>query len=257
MEFSSAESSAVSASRRHLVAIMAFASRPSLCHLRNMDLKLAGSLHPIDLVVFDCDGVLLDTMAAKIEAFRTWVPEKHLGLQQTFMDAVMHGFGKSRRYHIEHFYSTILGETPDSVFLDAEVDRFTGICEPMCASAAWRAGSQEFVEACIAAGVRRYVLSGTPQQPLEAMLESTGASDLFDVIIGSPPAKPESMERILAETATPAHRTVFIGDANADQLAALHVGAHFVYFPSEAARPVNEIATEVSDLRELLSAQTE
>ena len=84
------------------------------------------------------------------------------------------------------------------------------------------------------------------------MLASVGATGLFDVILGSPPAKPESMERILAETDTPAHRVVFIGDANADQLAALHVGAHFVYFPSEAARPVNEIVTEVQDLRALL-----
>ena len=217
-----------------------------------MDLKLAGSVHPIDLVVFDCDGVLLDTMAAKIEAFRSWVPEKHAGLRAAFMDAVMQGFGKSRRTHIENFYCQTVGVEPDPVFLEAEIDRFTDICEPMCASAAWRLGSKEFVQACVAAGIPRYVLSGTPQKPLEDMLQSTGGTELFDVIIGSPPAKPESMERILAETDIPAHRTVFIGDANADHLAALHVGAHFVYFPSEAARPVNEIATEVTDLRQLV-----
>ena len=84
------------------------------------------------------------------------------------------------------------------------------------------------------------------------MLESAGGTSLFDVIIGSPPAKPESLARILAETGIAAERTVFVGDANADQEAALHVGAHFVYFPSEANPPLAPTPTVVSDLRELL-----
>lgn len=220
-----------------------------------MDLMLENSVKPIDLVVFDCDGVLLDTMPAKIEAFHQWVPEAHADKRDAFMDYIMTGFGKSRAYHMAYFYREILKEEPDPVFLDAEIARFTDICEPLCASAPWRAGSREFVEACVAAGVKRYVLSGTPQKPLEDMLASTSATDLFDVIIGSPPQKPESMERILTETDTPAHRAVFIGDANADQAAAIHVGAHFVYFPSEANRPEAPVVTEVTSLLELLSAQ--
>lgn len=217
-----------------------------------MDLKLGGSVHPIDLLVFDCDGVLLDTMAAKIEAFRSWVPEAHVELREAFMEIVMNGFGKSRTHHIERFYRELLHQEPDPVFLDVEVQRFTDICEPLCASAAWRMGSLEFVQACREAEIPRYVLSGVPQAPLEEMLAAAGGTDLFDVIIGSPPGKPKSMERILTETDTPAHRTVFIGDANADHVAALHVGAHFVYFPSEAARPEAEVMTEVTDLRQLL-----
>lgn len=217
-----------------------------------MDLKLAGSVHPIDLVIFDCDGVLLDTMAAKIEAFRCWVPEAHAELREAFMAIVMAGFGKSRTFHIESFYCDLLHQEPDPVFLDAEVQRFTDICEPLCATSGWRVGSREFVQATCDAEIPRYVLSGVPQAQLEQMLASAGGTDLFDVIIGSPPGKPESMERILAETDTPAHRALFIGDANADHVAALHVGAHFVYFPSEAQRPEGEIATEVTDLRELL-----
>ncbi|KRP36592.1 MAG: hypothetical protein ABS34_06675 [Opitutaceae bacterium BACL24 MAG-120322-bin51] len=217
-----------------------------------MNLKLAGSVHSIDLVIFDCDGVLLDTMAAKIEAFRSWVPEAHAELSEPFMAMVMAGFGKSRTHHIEHFYRELLQINPDAAFLDAEVARFTNICEPRCASAQWRLGSREFVQACYAAEIPRYVLSGVPQVPLEEMLASAGGTELFDVIIGSPPGKPESMARILAETDTPAHRTLFIGDANADHVAALHVGAHFVYFPSQAQRPEAVVATEVSDLRQLL-----
>ena len=165
----------------------------------------------------------------------------------------MHGFGQSRSKHIQGFYAELAGVDPDPEFLESEIRRFTGICEPMCADAGWCAGSREFVESCQQAGVLRYVLSGTPQEPLEAMLHANGAAVLFDRIVGSPPAKPESMERILAEVGVPADRSLFIGDANADRLAAEHVGAHFAYLPSEAFRPDGVISTEVSDLRELLA----
>lgn len=218
-----------------------------------MDLKLGGQIRPIDLLVFDCDGVLLETMAAKIEAFRAWVPKAHGAHADAFMDLVMHGFGKSRQRHIRAFYVDILKQTISDAYLQQEVDRFTEICEPLCAAADWRVGSKEFVQACQLAGIPRYVLSGTPQLPLEQMLESAEGTDLFDVIIGSPPAKPESLERILRETGAAAERTVFVGDANADHEAALHVGVHFVYFPSEAPRPLEKVVTTVSDLRELLS----
>jgi phosphoglycolate phosphatase len=217
-----------------------------------MDLRLAGSIHPINLLVFDCDGVLLDSMSAKIEAFSAWVPAAHADLRDAFMEIVMNGFGTSRTFHIESFYRELLHQAPDPAFLAAEVQRFTDICEPLCAASGWLRGAREFVEACIAAEVPCYVLSGMPQAALEGMLASAGGADLFDVMIGSPPGKPESLARILSETDTPAHRSLFIGDANADQVAALHVGAHFVYVPSAAERPQAEIATEVSDLRELL-----
>ena len=216
-----------------------------------MQLNLAGRIEAIDLVVFDCDGVLLETMPAKIEAFRKWVPKTYAQHEEAFMKNVMHGFGRSRQLHITTFYKEIVGIQPGPEFLNAEVERFAEICEPMCAQASWRVGSREFVMACIEAEVRRYVLSGTPQEHLDAMLESNGGASLFDMIIGSPPGKPESLEQILVETGTAPARAVFIGDAEADRFAAEHVGAHFVYMPSEAARPKGELQTEVKDLRSL------
>ncbi len=217
-------------------------------------LNLSGTPHPIALVVFDCDGVLLDTIPAKIEAFRRWVPAEHREQEGAFVEFVSRSFGRSRSVHIAHFYRELVGREVDEAFLAAETDRFTSICEPLCAAAGWRPGSLEFVHACRDAKVRRCVLSGTPQAPLEAMLAAAPGyqDDLFHEIIGFPPAKPEALAALLERTGTPAHRTVFIGDAEADLLAARHVGAHFVYFPSQAQRPRTEIANEVGDLRGMM-----
>ncbi len=225
-----------------------------------MDLKLGGQVRVIDLVIFDCDGVLLDSMEQKIRAFREWVPVAHAVHAEAFMARVMRGFGRSRRYHIEGFYSELVGASLSADGLEREIARFTEICEPLCAAAGWLPGSLEFVEACRAAGAVRYVLSGTPQGPLEEMLAAHGAREvsadepeaLFHRILGSPPAKPEQMEAILAESGVLAERAVFIGDAEADRVAAAHVGSHFVYKPSAAARPEGELPTIAEDLRALL-----
>lgn len=237
-----------------------FVRRGLRCQFGGMDLKLGGRETAIDLVIFDCDGVLLDSMEQKIRAFREWVPAAHAAHGEAFRARVMHGFGRSRRYHIEGFYSELLGTPLSPDALEREIARFTGICEPLCAEAGWLPGSLEFVQACRLAGAVRYVLSGTPHQPLVEMLAAHGAREvsaeepeaLFHRILGSPPAKPEQMEGILLETGIPAQRAVFIGDAEADRVAAEHVGAHFVYKPSAAARPAGEMPTIVEDLRELL-----
>ena len=217
---------------------------------------LGETVRPIELVVFDCDGVLLDTMPAKIEAFRRWVPDAHAALREPFMAYIMGSFGRSRTKHIAYFYESLAGVPADDAFLRAEVDRFTAICEPLCAAAGWRTGAREFVRACGMAGALRHVLSGTPQAELETMLRAAGGAGLFDALHGSPPAKPEQMERILAETGTPAHRAVFIGDAEADREAAAHVGAHFVYFPSQASAPEGPLRVTITDPRELLPVET-
>jgi phosphoglycolate phosphatase len=217
-----------------------------------INLRLAGEVRAIRLVVFDCDGVLLDTMAAKIEAFRRWVCARWPQHEAVFLDHVMGSFGRSRNFQIEWFFNHCLDLAVDAEALADEVALFTAICEPLCADAGWLTGSSEFVAACEAAGVPRYVLSGTPQRQLEDMLVANGVDQRFSGIIGSPPTKSVSLQKILAMTGIAPDATVFVGDAEADAQAAASVGIHFVYKPSVAKRPLTPIQTEATDLRELL-----
>ncbi len=215
-------------------------------------LRLGGEIHPIRVAVFDCDGVLLDTMTAKVDAFRQWVLACWPDYESVFIDNVMSSFGRSRVFQIEWFFRHCLDLAPDAETLKAEVERFTAICEPLCEQAGWLSGSSEFVTICQEAGIPCYVLSGTPQQPLEQMVAAHHGTDRFRAIIGSPPAKPESLAAILTREAVCAEQVLFVGDAEADAQAAESVGAHFAYKPSIAKRPRTAIVTEVHDLRELL-----
>ena len=207
----------------------------------------------IDAVVFDCDGVLLETISAKLQAYMDWIPAGLSGLKGVFSAHNRKSFGQSRAVQIRYFYEVLAGMTEvTEEFLEKEVARFTSVCEPLCETAPWAVGANEFVNVCREAGCRTAVLSGTPQAELEAMLVQRDAMGLFDLVMGFPITKEDGLEKVLNRYKVAAGKVLFVGDAQRDAEAALTVGTHFVYRPSEADRPLCPIANEAVDLRVLL-----
>ena len=207
----------------------------------------------LDAVVFDCDGVLLETISAKLQAYVDWVPEAYKDLQPTFSKHNRRSFGQSRGVQIRYFYEELVKlESVSDAFLESEIQRFTEICEPLCEAAKWAEGAREFVLACNEAGSRTFVLSGTPQAELQGMLSQRNAMELFDKVIGFPITKEEGLERVVQEYGFDPERMLFVGDAQRDAEAAQAVGTHFVYVPSEADRPTCPILNETVNLLELL-----
>jgi len=207
----------------------------------------------LDAVVFDCDGVLLETISAKLQAYVDWILEEHTSLQPTFSEHNRRSFGQSRWVQIRYFYEELVKmESVSDVFIESEVQRFTEICEPLCEAAEWAEGARDFVLACNEAGSRTFVLSGTPQEELEGMLQQRDAMELFDGVMGFPITKEEGLERVVQEHGFRPERILFVGDAQRDAEAAQAVGTHFVYRPSEADRPTCPIWNETVNLLELL-----
>lgn len=217
-----------------------------------IELKLGGNVETLDAVVYDCDGVLLETIPAKLRAYMEWLPLVYEALRGDFAAYNQRSFGLSRVVQIEHFYCKLVGQTVSEEFIESEVDRFKCICEPLCETAPWVEGSKEFVEVCNRAGCDSFVLSGTPQFELEAMLRQRNAIGLFKEIYGFPETKKGGLARILRKSAHSPGKVLFVGDAEADAAAAKALGVHFVYRPSEADHPQTPILTEAPSLLELL-----
>ena len=220
--------------------------------LMPIQLILNGSTTELDAVVFDCDGVLLETIPAKLQAYMDWMPPEYESLREVFKAHNLKSFGQSRSVQLRYFYEELANREVTDDFLLHEVDRFASICEPLCKAAPWAEGSKEFVEACQAMGTDTFVLSGTPQRELLAMLDQRNASRLFNGIYGFPITKAGGLLKILDEGGYDRDRVLFIGDAEKDASAALQVGVHFVYRPSEADRPLTIVQTETKNLMALV-----
>lgn len=207
----------------------------------------------IDAVVFDCDGVLLETIPAKLQAYMDWLPEQHEALRDVYAAHNRKSFGQSRSLQIQYFYEELVGMNPlTEEFIKEEVERFAAICEPLCEAAPWAEGAKEFIQACNDGGSSTYVLSGTPQAELDVMLKQRDAMEMFNGVMGYQITKEQGLERVRDELGIHPERMLFVGDAQRDAEAALAIGTHFVYRPSEANRPTVDIVNEAVNLLDLL-----
>ncbi|WP_051445126.1 HAD family hydrolase [Desulfocurvus vexinensis] len=181
----------------------------------------------LDVIVFDFDGVILNSMPLKTTTFGRLFED--LGPEASAYVRAYHveHAGVSRYVKFEHFYQKFHGRsvTPEeSAALDR---RFAELAMQELLRTPTLPGAREFLEAHHATWPL-YVASGAPQYELDAVLGAMGLARCFKAICGAPPAKAEVLRRIVqAEGADPA-RVLMIGDANTDLAAARAVGTRFL-----------------------------
>ena len=179
-----------------------------------------------DVVVFDFDGVLLESMDIKTRAFGACVADRGPEAQAQLMDYHVRNGGMSRYAKFEWFYRDVLHEELDHqelLRLDACFRR-AAVAEVVAAPAV--PGALEAVK--ILAGVMPlYVASGTPQDELRQVLAARNMDGWFKAIYGSPPEKDVVLGRIRDETGANPKRMLMVGDSVTDLRAAQAVRAAF------------------------------
>ncbi len=179
-----------------------------------------------DLLVFDCDGVILESECVKTEAFMAVGELFDADKADWLLKAYKAGPGLSRHVQFdafyEHFFQRAITETErarlNEVFRETchrrlrEVDFVPGVLDVV---EKWRHR------------VPVYVCSGTPQEDLENTLKMREVDHLFTAICGSPPIKDQLLADIVKRVGTTPERTVMVGDSSTDADAAFAVGTHF------------------------------
>lgn len=173
-------------------------------------------------VVFDCDGVLIESNTAKTQAFGGTVEE----FGQDAMDKLMayhreHG-GVSRFKKFEWFYREVL-ETPLSEErMDTLCQRFASLCMDAVLDAPMVDGAMQSLDLLKEKAVPIFVASGTPEKELRDVLDRRGLSPYFKDICGTPPEKEHLLEGIISANRFDASSVVMVGDAVTDLNAAAY-----------------------------------
>lgn len=195
-----------------------------------MTSQLGAFVAQYDVVVFDCDGVLLDTNVAKNRAFAAVAERAGFGKDACgrFADWQLSNFGISRFRAFEELLSGRFGDPVSSstaLSVSALADEFASEAAKIYSAAKETEGLRDVLEAL--SGLRLFVASGSAQEELREALTARGLRQCFVEVYGSPSSKIEILERIkLAELRA---RVLMIGDAAADAEAADSVGADFVF----------------------------
>lgn len=211
-------------------------------------------------IVFDCDGVILNSNHIKTRAFFNAALPYGQPAAQSLVDYHVSNGGLSRYHKFEYFLRHIVGQEPETIALKKLLDAYAGEV---------RSGLTECEAAIGLKELRQFtpsacwlVVSGGDQQELRSVFAERGIAELFDGgIFGSPDTKDMILERENASgyISPPA---VFLGDSRYDYQAALRAGMDFVFISkwTEVKDWPDFVANEglhaVDSLADLLNSQT-
>ena len=191
-------------------------------------------MHPIysyELYIFDCDGVILDSNALKVQAMKTALEVLCFGYREVdeCINYFANNFGKSRFHHIKYFIENILSiKEIDKARIEEKIlNSFSQQCKALYLTAKLTPGFLEFIQSLPG---RKYVASGSEQSELRAVFKSRGLEQYFVQVFGSPTAKTFLIANILQSEINA--KAVMIGDAVSDFEASRSNGIDFFcYIP--------------------------
>lgn len=176
-------------------------------------------------VIFDFDGVILESADIKTEAFLELFaayPEHREAILRHHLE----NLGVSRYRKFEWIYSELLGRPLDDEQSRRLGDAFSEIVMEKVLACPFVPGALELLEALHPQSLL-FVASGTPQDELELIVERRGLVCYFTEVWGSPRKKREIVRSILARHGLDRRETLFVGDGISDYQTATEVGVHF------------------------------
>ncbi|NWO55582.1 HAD family hydrolase [Chromohalobacter israelensis] len=212
----------------------------------------------LDAVVFDCDGVILDSAGLKRNVFADFYRDQPPALYRAIIAYLSRGGGQPRDVKFHHIEAHILGRPISEARIRALSTQFAERAEAQVAQAPTIAGAIEFLDRW-RGKIPLYLLSATPQEELRRVIKKRNLTDHFDDVLGAPPDKTNGLSTLMATHHYDPSRTVMVGDSYNDYRAARSNNTNFVGIaPSKAKTPPfpEDVITQpdLRNLEEILEA---
>lgn len=186
-------------------------------------------------VVFDFDGVIVQSNALKRRAFYDIFPVEAAGA----VDAVLAAHREKSRFAIialilaawrpgEHAPEAV--DAPAVAGLAADYNR---IVEQGAVDCPLIPGAGETL-ASLAGRLPLYIASATPQEPLRRIVAARGLAGRFRRVLGAPASKQDNLAAVVAEVGpADSAAVVMVGDGRSDLRAAQALGCSFIGIDNE------------------------
>jgi beta-phosphoglucomutase len=203
------------------------------------------------VVVLDFDGVILESLDVKTEAFRSLFEGERDHVDR-IVQLHVDNPGVSRYDKFRTIYRDFLDRRLDDEEMSRLDERFSELVFERVVACEFVAGARSFLERA-SRDHDLYVASATPEEELKRIVEARGLSQFFAGVGGSPRTKAEIVRAVLANRGIEPSEAVFVGDALTDLEAARATGVPFVArVPAAGPDPFGDLdVVRVSDLAEL------
>lgn len=183
-------------------------------------------------IIFDFDGVMVDSNHIRIEGFRTLYATEAGEVPETFMQYARMNGGLSRYRKIQYYYEHIQQRQVAPADIERDAQRYSYIVAGAVANAPEIPGAVAFLES----NKHRChfgLVSASDQSELREICRQRGVDRYFDAILGSPEEKSANIDNLLRDLAWSRGSTVYVGDSVNDREAAGVAGIDFIGFGKE------------------------
>lgn len=205
----------------------------------------------IRAIIFDFDGVILESAVIKTEAFGEVVKEYPKEQADAFVAYHMIHMGVSRHVKFRYFIENILQEEYSEEREKELADHFESIVYDKVMKCGFVPGAREFLEE-YHSKYDMFIASGTPNEEINRIVDARELRKYFKGVYGTPKKKHEIIDMILNDNNYRSNEVIFVGDAGTDLDAASQTGLMFVgRITPENRDAFRGVEYKVDDLRKI------
>ena len=181
---------------------------------------------PLRAVAFDFDGVILESGAIKQRAFLDLFADRP-DLRPRVLAHHRENLGISRYDKLAWMHRNLLGRELGPEELAEEGRRYSALVLDKVLACPMVAGAEDLLRS-LAPRLPCFVVSATPQEELELIVERRGLGGYFRELHGSPGAKANVLADLLGRHELLPSELLMVGDGLSDYQAARRAGVPFV-----------------------------
>lgn len=194
----------------------------------------------VDSIIFDFDGVIVDSEHLRVEGFRKVLTAEPPELVEKLIEYHLANGGISRYEKFRYYLQELKGELVDENQVSRWAADFSGLMlESMADPSILIDETVTFIQK-IASCVPLNIVSGSDEKELNALVDSLGLRDYFGAVRGSPRPKTKSLGDVIREFEYRSDQSIYIGDSMPDCDAARENGTIFWGFNNPSLREVSD-----------------
>lgn len=181
----------------------------------------------IKVIFFDFDGVLIESVDIKTDAFARLFEAEGKGVVKKVVDYHLQNAGVSRYDKFRFIYEEILHRPLTDDVFRLLCDKFSLLVKESVIAAPYVKGAEGFLKDH-SSKYRCFVVSATPQEEIEEIIARRGMLGFFKGIYGAPTKKTEAVRKVIRAERIAPDEALYVGDAMSDYSAARDNSAHFI-----------------------------
>ena len=173
----------------------------------------------IKAVIFDFDGVLVESVDIKTKAFAGLFEHEGEDIVKKVISYHLNNAGVSRYEKFRYIYKEILKRFLSDEEFEMLCKKFAGGVMGGVIKAPYVEGAKEFLGEYFQ-DYKCFIVSATPQEEIEEIIQKRHIRHFFKAVYGAPAKKNDAVKTILVKENIDPCNAVYVGDAMIDYLAA-------------------------------------